>query len=187
VERYVAFLRGMNLGKRRLKNDELKSHFEELGFGQVATFRASGNVIFSAAAEAETTITDRIEEELHSALGYGVSVVLRTGAELVEIAGRVPFEPELVDSSGGKLQVELLRKKPAAAKRRGVLELASDQDRLAISGRELYWLPSGGILDSSLDRKAIDAMLGLGTMRTKGTIDQIVAKQLADRAESWRG
>ncbi len=179
----MAFLRGMNLGKRRLKNDELKLHFEQFGFGQVATFRASGNVIFSAAAEGETAISARIEGELGSALGYQVSVLLRPEAELAEIAAQVPFDPELIASSGGKLQVELLRRKPAAAKRREVLALASDQDRLAISGRELYWLPSGGILDSVLDLKAIDAMLGLGTMRTKGTIDQIVARHLAIREE----
>ena len=46
MERYVAFLRGMNLGNRRLKNEELRGEFEALGFAEVATFRASGNVIF---------------------------------------------------------------------------------------------------------------------------------------------
>ena len=46
MDRYVAFLRGMNLGSRRIKNDELRAEFEQLGFEDVATFRASGNVIF---------------------------------------------------------------------------------------------------------------------------------------------
>jgi uncharacterized protein (DUF1697 family) len=41
MERYVAFLRGMNLGNRRIKNDELRAEFEALGFEGVATFRAS--------------------------------------------------------------------------------------------------------------------------------------------------
>ena len=45
---YVAFLRGMNLGGRRIKNEELRAEFEALGFEEVATFRASGNVIFGA-------------------------------------------------------------------------------------------------------------------------------------------
>ncbi len=180
MQRYVAFLRGMNLGKRRLKNDQLRSHFEELGCEQVATFRASGNVIFGAAAEDEASLGARIEAGLQSALGYEVAVVLRTRPELVEIAGQVPFEPEQVAASDGKLQVELLRNKPSAAERKDVLEMAGDQDRLAISGRELFWLPSGGILDSALDMKAIEATLGLGTLRTKGTIDQIVAKHLTD-------
>ena len=47
MTRYVAFLRGMNLGNRRIKNPELAAEFERLGFEDVATFRASGNVVFS--------------------------------------------------------------------------------------------------------------------------------------------
>jgi uncharacterized protein (DUF1697 family) len=53
---------------------------------------------------------------------------------------------------------------------------ASDEDRLAIGGRELYWLPSGRMSDSELDLKLLEAVLGPWTMRTLGTIEQIVAK-----------
>jgi hypothetical protein len=57
-----------------------------------------------------------------------------------------------------------------------VLALATDQDLLAFGKRELYWLPSGGTADSALDRKAIDALLGPTTMRTKATVEQLAAK-----------
>ena len=57
-----------------------------------------------------------------------------------------------------------------------MLALATDEDLLAIEGRELYWLPSGGISESDLDLKAIDKALGKGTTRTMGTIEQIAAK-----------
>jgi uncharacterized protein (DUF1697 family) len=45
-----------------------------------------------------------------------------------------------------------------------------------IEGRELYWLPSGGLLESDLDLKAIEKLLGADTRRTMGTIEQIAAK-----------
>ena len=48
MERYVAFLRGMNLGGRRIKNDELRQCFEELDLSDVSCFRASGNVLFAS-------------------------------------------------------------------------------------------------------------------------------------------
>ena len=48
MQRYIAFLRGMNLGKRRLPMSRLKELFEELGFNDVETFIASGNVLFSS-------------------------------------------------------------------------------------------------------------------------------------------
>jgi hypothetical protein len=57
-----------------------------------------------------------------------------------------------------------------------VLALATDEDQLAIADRELFWLPSGGTIDSELDLKAIDRALGKGTQRTMGTIEQIAAK-----------
>jgi uncharacterized protein (DUF1697 family) len=70
----------------------------------------------------------------------------------------------------------MLAREPTSKAKKTVLDLATDQDRLALSGRELYWLPSGGTLDSELDLKAIERALAPGTMRTKGTIDQIAAK-----------
>jgi uncharacterized protein (DUF1697 family) len=177
MKRYVAFLRGMNLGSRRIKNDELRAEFETLGFEDVATFRASGNVIFGTGdGEKEGALSKRIEHGLGDALGYEVPVFLRDCAEIVEIAGRQPFATKLVKASKGKLQVTLLPKKPSATARRKVLAMSSDEDRLAIEARELFWLPSGGTIDSDLDLKAVDEALGKGTQRTMGTIEQIATR-----------
>ena len=177
MDRYVAFLRGMNLGGRRIKNEELRRHFEEMGFEKVATFRASGNVVFSSPKrEAEAKLAQRVESELDARLGYDVPVFLRSIEEVAAIAGREPFDPKAVAKSKGKLQVSLLQKKPSAAARKQVLAMASDEDLLAIEGREFYWLPSGGLLESDLDLKAIEALLGADTRRTMGTIEQIAAK-----------
>jgi uncharacterized protein (DUF1697 family) len=177
MKRYVAFLRGMNLGGRRIKNEELRRHFEEMGFEEVATSRASGNVIFSAPGrEAEGKLAERVETELDERLGYDVPVFLRSIEEVAAIAAQVPFDAKRVENSKGKLQVSLLKRKPSAAAKKKVLALASDEDLLAIEGRELYWLPSGGISESDLDLKALDVALGAGTLRTMGTIEQIVSK-----------
>jgi uncharacterized protein (DUF1697 family) len=177
VNRYVAFLRGMNLGNRRIKNEELRRHFEEIGFEEVATFRASGNVIFSSAGrEGEGKLAERVEAELGERLGYDVPVFLRSIKEVEAIAAAEPFAPKLVAKAKGKLQVSLLKKNPSAAAKKKALALATDEDLLAIEGRELYWLPSGGISESDLDLKALDAVLGAGTIRTMGTIEQIAAK-----------
>jgi uncharacterized protein (DUF1697 family) len=176
VKRHVAFLRGMNLGGRRIKNEELRAEFEALGFDDVATFRASGNVVFSAGGVSEAALTKRIEAGLGEALGYEVPVFLRGCAELAAIAAAEPFDAKLVAASKGKLQVTFLTEKPAAAARKEVEALATAADRLSLSGRELYWLPSGGISESGLDWKPLDAALGSGTMRTMGTIEQIAGR-----------
>ncbi len=82
MERYVAFLRGMNLGNRRIKNEELRALFEGLEFDQVATFRASGNVVFTAGGGGEQELAERIEAGLGEGLGYEVPVFLRSGSEV---------------------------------------------------------------------------------------------------------
>ncbi len=177
MDRYVAFLRGMNLGGRRIKNDDLRRHFEAMGFAEVATFRASGNVIFATAKrEAEAKLAARVEAELDARLGYDVPVFLRSAEEVAAVTAREPFPAKTVARSKGKLQVSFLKQKPTAAARKKVLVQMTDEDLLAIEGRELYWLPSGGISESDLDLKAIDAALGAGTMRTMGTVEQIAAK-----------
>lgn len=170
----------MNLGGRRIKNEGLRAEFAALGFDQVATFRASGNVVFDTDSdEGEAALTKMIEAGLGEGLGYRVPVFLRSAAEVVAIAAREPFEARLLEASKGKLQVSMLVDKPAAKDRRAVLGLATDEDLLAIEDRELYWLPSGGISDSDLDLNAIDKALGEGTMRTMGTIEQIATKHCA--------
>ena len=174
--RYAAFLRAVNVGRNhRVTSAELREIFEGVGAEEVATFRTSGNVVF----EAPRDMGPKIEKALEKTLGYDVGVFTRTASELAEIAGSEPFKPAQVKKSKGKVQVSMLSAKPSAAKRKQVLALATDDDLLAFGKRELFWLPSGGTLESTLDRKAIDKLLGPTTMRTKGTVEQLTAKFFA--------
>jgi len=179
MERYVAFLRGMNLGGRRIKNEELRREFEALGFSEVNCFRASGNVVFDVERGGEAELTEEIEAGLGEALGYAVPVFLRGAGELRAVAAAEPFDASLFSASKGKLQVAFLSAAPEVASRKKALAFTSDEDRLVVDGRELYWLPSGGISETDLDLKSLESILGPWTMRTKGTIDQIAAKHFA--------
>ena len=175
---YAAFLRGMNLGGRRITNENLAAAVSGIGFEEVETFRASGNVVFTADRGTGKKVSGRLEEGLADSLGYEVPVFLRSAAEVRAIASAKPFKPAQHDASRGKLQVVLLLEKPPAKARREALALATDDDLLALEGRELYWLPSGGISDSELDLKGVEAALGLTTTRTMGTVEQIAARYL---------
>ena len=176
MARYAAFLRAVNVGARWVKSEDLRACFDELGFTDVATFRTSGNVVFSTGGEAATKIASRVEKRLAKATGFDVPVYLRTAPKMKAIAAYEPFPARMVASSKGKLQVSLLVKRPSAAAAKKVLALATDEDRLAIRDQELYWLPSGGLMDSDLDLRAIENLLGPTTKRTKGTLDQLAAK-----------
>jgi len=97
-----------------------------MGFEEVSTFRASGNVIFATPKrEAETRLAARVEAELGERLGYEVPVFLRSDSEIEAVAAQEPFDPEAVESSKGKLQVSFLKKKPSAAAKKNVMALAT--------------------------------------------------------------
>jgi uncharacterized protein (DUF1697 family) len=180
MARYAAFLRGINISNRRVKNEALRLCCEEIGFAEVAIFRASGNVILDADAASEAEeVARRLEAGLGDTLGFEVPVFLRSAAQVRAIARNQPFEKAELEASAGKVQVSLLAKPPSAATCKKVLALATAEDRLAIRGRELYWLPPGRMSDSGLDLKPIGLLLGSSTMRTKGTIEQIAAKHFA--------
>ena len=174
MAKYVAFLRGMNLGRRRIKNDELRAAFESLGLAGVTTFLASGNVIFTTPSRALRAIATKIEAGLESTLEYAVPTFLRTAAEVRAIAAQNPFP----DAAAGKLQVALLHKRPTAQSQTDVARYSTKEDQLRVHGRELYWQPSGNLTDSALDLKAIENLLGAMTVRTKRTIDRIATGHL---------
>ena len=144
------------------------------------TWRASGNVAFAAGRRSErdspATLRERIEHGLGGALGYAVPTFIRAAGEVRAIAASAPFAPERLRGSAGKLQVALLDASPMPQARERALALAGDRDGLVFDEREVYWLPSGGVLGSALDMTVLARTLGSMTIRTKGTIEQIAAK-----------
>ena len=172
--RYVAFLRGINLGGRRVTGEQLCAPLRELGLTEVSSFLASGNVVFDAASPDD--LESRIEAALEAALGYTVEAFVRDGAEVSEVAARQPFPAAAISASTGKPQVTFLRQAPAPAEVEAALAHDSDDDRVAVIGREWYWLPSGGISQSLLDVRAIERALGRGTTRTHNTVARLHAR-----------
>src|SRR4051794_37902161 len=113
--RYIAFLRAINVGGHTVKMEALRNHFEALGFANVSTFIASGNVIFDAPESDPRAIDRQIETRLREELGYPVATFVRTAAELAVIADYAPFEAADIDATGHTLYVVLLHAAPAEA------------------------------------------------------------------------
>lgn len=90
--RYVAFLRGINIGKRRVKNEALARVFVDLGFANVKVLIASGNVLFDADQQDELQLSRTVEDALAKALGFDVSVMLRSRPEVQAMIDLDPFE-----------------------------------------------------------------------------------------------
>lgn len=176
--RYAAFLRAINVGGRRVGGTELRAPIEALdGVSDVAAFLASGNLILTdEAARGEQELTEAIERAIADGLGFESAAFLRSEKEIAALAAFEPFSSAQLERSDGKPQVTLYTTAASETTAREVLALATDDDPLVLEGRELHWLPSGGTQRSDLDLKAIEALLGPGTMRTKNTITRLHSK-----------
>lgn len=177
MPRYVALLRGINVGGHRVKMDRLRGLFEELGFLDVSTYIASGNVLFSAEADQEGALRDEVERHLNEALGYEVATFIRTPAQLAAVAD------VRLDDRGSSIPfashyVIFLHDAPSASLRSKLAELESEVDAFDFAGREVHWRIRCKMSESALFGGALDrATRGIPTTtRNMNTVRRIVGK-----------
>jgi uncharacterized protein (DUF1697 family) len=173
--RYVAFLRAVNVGGRRVSMDRLRALFEELGYEDVSTYIASGNVLFETAGRA-ADLEQSIEAKLEDALGFEVTTYLRRAKEVRHAAREKPFGKV---PAGKTHMVAFLRRKPTAAERKAIEERSTPSDRLVVDGREVHWLIEGRMMDSELKPKDWE-VLGQPTTTRNTTMLTKLAEKLGD-------
>lgn len=179
MSRCVAFLRGINLGKRRPPMTELKRHFEDMGLADVATFIASGNVIFSTGTRDLNKLEVRIEAHLEKALGYAVDTFLRRDEEVAAVLRAKPFTDGVPENGG--IYVSFLKEPLPARLAKGLTACSAPTDRFCLLGRELYWRREGGVADADIwTSPAVRALkLPTMTMRNMTSLRKLAAKHLA--------
>src|SRR3990172_7639136 len=126
--RYIAFLRAINVGGHSVKMDHLRRLFESLGFSNVETFIASGNVIFESPTENAHTLESEIESHLKKLLGYEVATFIRSPEELVQIASYIPIKTPELEAKGNSLYIAFLSNPPDEAARQKLMGYRSPID-----------------------------------------------------------
>jgi uncharacterized protein (DUF1697 family) len=82
VPTYVAFLRAVNVGKRKYPMAELREALTEAGFEEVETHIQTGNVLLRTSLRSRKKVIDRLEQAMLEDRGFEVPVVLLTPQEL---------------------------------------------------------------------------------------------------------
>jgi uncharacterized protein (DUF1697 family) len=173
--RYIAFLRAINVGGHTVKMDALRALFEGLGFANVATFIASGNVIFDAPEPDAAALEAQIEAHLQAALGYPVVTFLRTAPDLAALAAYQPYPP--ADLADGTLYVAFLQRPPTAAAQDKLLARRTPVDDFHIHAREVYWLCRTRLSESAFSGGLLEKTLGQpATVRNSTTVQKLAAK-----------
>ena len=167
---YVALLRGVNLGKRNLKMDDLRRLADDLGLEGARTYIASGNLIFRS-GKSEKALKGQLEAAIAGHMGVEVGVMIRTADELEGVVAANPFKKEAPNYA---VAIFLDGTPPADAAKHA---RKVDGERIALGKREIYvHYPRG----QGQSRLAIPAA-AKGTARNMNTVAKLaeLARELA--------
>jgi uncharacterized protein (DUF1697 family) len=160
---YIALLRAVNLGPtNKLPMAALKAICEGLGFLDVRTYLASGNVVFRS-AEKGAKVKASLEGALAEYAGKPVAVVLRTGREMAAVLDENPF-PKM---PANKTVAIFLDAAPAGDALDSVTHRVHEE--LRVGQREIYVYYADGIGDAKLRIPAAKQ----GTARNMNTIAKL--------------
>jgi uncharacterized protein (DUF1697 family) len=156
---------------------DLRVLFEELGFTNVATLIASGNVIFESNVNDTTLLEAQIESHLKQALGYRVPTFIRSSEELAAIASFQPF-PHEPGSDLHTLSVMFMAKPMSDDVAHKFLSFRTAIDEFHIHQREIYWLCRKKTSESLVDWKLLGKTVTMPavTVRNITTVRKLAAK-----------
>jgi uncharacterized protein (DUF1697 family) len=170
---YIALLRGINVGGRAtVKMDQLRQAFEALSHRDVRTYIQSGNVIFSAAAQATENLAAKIEEKLVRQFSMEIPVIVRTAAELSESIKKNPFPTE-ADLDPSKVFVIFLARTPEKAALKKLDAIPAGSDKFHSSGKDVY-VYCAGYAETKLSSNAMEKALAVrATARNWRTVTKL--------------
>jgi uncharacterized protein (DUF1697 family) len=173
MARYVALLRGVNLGaNRRVPMAELRTLLEELGYGDVRTLLQSGNVGVTASKSAKA-VREELETAIRERFGVETDVVLRTREELEALVAGNPLGDVADDAK--RLQVWFLSGRPKAAAVKALEAADVAPEVIAVAGKEIHVWHAGGIQRSPASKALERAELGVaGTARNWNTVEKLL-------------
>jgi uncharacterized protein (DUF1697 family) len=177
MQRYVAFLRAINVGGHVVRMDHLRKILESTGLSNVETFIASGNAIFQSSARNSKVLEKKIGRELRKALGYEVATFIRTAAELSAISVYQPFKSPDVTHSGTNTYIGFVGAKLSPAAQKTVLAFRTKVDEFRVRGSEIYWLCRIRSSDSEFSLARLEKAIGMqATFRNVTTIRKMAAR-----------
>ena len=156
-QRYVALLRGVNVGGRnKLPMADLREIFAEACCAAVQTYIQSGNVVFEAAQDLAERVPEIVTLAIRRRFDIETAVIVRSREELRQVADSNPF-----DTSGDPrlLHVAFLQDTPGAESVTRLDPDRSPPDAFAVRGRNVYLHYPNGVARSKLTNEYLAAQL----------------------------
>jgi len=174
VTRYVALLRGINVGKaKRIAMADLRALLDALGYADVTTILNSGNAVFDAKGATAERIARRIETELPRRLALSAPVIVKERDAVLTTIVENPLAKVADDPS--RYIVAFTQDPSILAELKPVTKQRWSPEAFAIGKHAAFLWCTNGILDSKLSA-AVGAVLGdRCTARNWATLGKIAA------------
>jgi uncharacterized protein (DUF1697 family) len=188
MKRWAALLKGINVGgNRKLPMAELRDFAETLGFANVRTLLASGNLVFDAEKTSAAALEARLEAEAEERLGLRTEFLLRDGAAMDAVIAANPFPQQARERPGHLLVHFFQRTAPAPAWLAAIDADNAGPEQLVVAGRELFVDYADGIGTSVLPPlmakakyRALAGDTGVNTARNWNTVLKLGAMLAPD-------
>jgi uncharacterized protein (DUF1697 family) len=172
--KYVAFLRGINVGgKNKIKMENLREVFASLGFETVKTYINSGNVIFETVETAGKELAAKIESAIEKEFALKIKVIVREMSEIENIVANNPFAGQFENEKD--LHVFFLDEELPADKRELLLSTNNENEQFAVRNKEIFCHLRVSVLDSLMGKDYIGKKLKVfATARNWRTVNKIL-------------
>ncbi|MDA8425489.1 MAG: DUF1697 domain-containing protein [Treponema sp.] len=156
MAKYVALIRGINVGGIVLKMEDLKQLLEYIGYSKVRTYIQSGNAIFETGEVNKRKMEAEIAQEIRNKIGREVVVIVKTVEEIARIASAHPLA-ELGDEQN--LYVTVLSYDPAAPDVDILMTTMNEIDRHELANRVVYSYYGQGYGNSKRSNNFLEKIL----------------------------
>ena len=172
--RYVALLRGINVGGRnKVAMSELRAVLADMGLVGVTTYLQSGNVVFDAGSLDAGALAGSISAKVAARFGVAVHVLLRTTAELGAVVAGSPLGPRTVDPSRYFVAFFSGVLDPVTA--RDVESLVSGEELLVVGRTEAYLSCANGPAAMAWVKLIEARSMCVATVRNWNTLNKLVS------------
>lgn len=167
MTRYVALLRAINVGRRKVAMAELRKLAETAGMTGVRTHLNSGNLIVESDGDADS-VRATLEPLIAERFGFEVPVIVRSVEQLRAALAANPFEAAVPS----QMIINFCAASPPAAAVRKLRDLASEQESVAVAGDEIFIDYAGGLARSKLSASGDPGVIATG--RNLRTVRKLV-------------
>ena len=179
MKRYIALLRGINVGKaKRIAMADLRALMEGLGFVGVRTLLNSGNAVFDARAGTAAAHSKRLRAAILEKTGVDCEVVVKTAADLAAAIAEHPLRRHADDDA--RMLVMFTQEASSLALLKPLEDGDWAPEAFAV-GKHAAWLwCANGIIESRIQKAVTKALRECCTARNWATVEKLQAMVSSD-------